>query len=1129
MASKRNPGLDKSSVAAIKALLQRNGDINPFLAAAFGDDADDSVVNLWDDARNNLTPAELVEELLSAATACYSCHKPALRQKAALTTSTIKFEDIDPEAFIDAWVIVNAGNKRRVEFEFDHDERTFHSVCSCHKQHCVHSAQLMIEIIRQLKQPGSELLTAILGEDHAQDEQQQLQNQTLKMLQQLTRTSPAETVSLDELPAVKAERVVWNLSISNDYDRVDVELKPVKQQEKKTGGWTKGREVGLQTFCDMSKDLWSATDRAIDAKIERTSWYPNFQLKLEDALPLLAGTESFQLNRKPAHLEIRSFEVVVSDAEEGWKLTTSPTELEKQWGGSDEIRTIQTQGGILVDGESAGRVAWFPASNEAIGLLRHLRTNQIIFTEDQRDELLAELTVLQSSFPVSLPESLGGEEIPEVTDLCLLLQMKKTGTLDATVCVRNSQKTLMLPGEGLIRRHDKHDGNPVQLVRDAQAERDQAAQIAKQLNLYSFQPTREWTWQIDDPEDVVSLLSASSELVNDKCLTVIWHKASAQQFNIIGSLTTANVSVRVSKQRDWFGVNGTCKIGDQEIPLQDLLHGLRAPSMLSGFVEVEPGKWAAIADELKATLQRLADVTNNSRGKLQMDSSAAMAMSAIEEQALNIEADKAWQKCMKKVRSIETINPDPPASLDCDLRDYQLAGFRWMCRLAEWGVGGILADDMGLGKTVQALAVLLQRIESGPALVIAPTSLGFNWEQECRRFAPSLTPRLLRDANRTELIESVSEGDVIICSYGLALRETELLQTVNWGTLVLDEAQNIKNSNAKTAKEIRKLKADWKVALTGTPMENHLGELWSIFRAVSPGILGPWEQFRKKFAAPIEKDNDNERRQALSRVISPFILRRAKSEVLQDLPERSETNLMIELTPQERQRYDQVRLAAIGELDDLGVGGDLASDQRFKVLQLLTRLRQLSCHVKLVDENWDAGSSKLKMLMQQLEELKSEGSRPLIFSQFTSHLALIKEACDTHGISYQYLDGQTTPKARQQRVEAFQNGEGDAFLISLKAGGTGLNLTAADYVIHMDPWWNPAVEDQATDRAHRIGQTNRVMVYRIIARDTIEEQILSLHEEKRDLVEGVLSGSEASAKLSTEELAALIRNQGAPV
>jgi SNF2 family DNA or RNA helicase len=292
-------------------------------------------------------------------------------------------------------------------------------------------------------------------------------------------------------------------------------------------------------------------------------------------------------------------------------------------------------------------------------------------------------------------------------------------------------------------------------------------------------------------------------------------------------------------------------------------------------------------------------------------------------------------------------------------------------------------------------------------------------------------------------------------------------------------------------------------------------------------VLGSWEQFRRRFAAPIEKDGKSDRRAALAQVIAPFILRRSKGEVLKDLPSRTETNLMVDLSPDERLRYDQMRLAAVTELDQIG-DENLSHDQRFKVLQMLTRLRQLSCHIGLVDDQWKGSSSKLDVLMEQLEQLKERGNRPLIFSQFTTHLSLIRESLDKAGITYQYLDGQTTPAQRQERVEAFQRGESDAFLISLKAGGTGLNLTAADYVIHMDPWWNPAVEDQATDRAHRIGQTKPVMVYRIIARGTIEEQILKMHDEKRDLVDGVLSGSDASAKLSTKELAEMIR-QGVEV
>lgn len=630
----------------------------------------------------------------------------------------------------------------------------------------------------------------------------------------------------------------------------------------------------------------------------------------------------------------------------------------------------------------------------------------------------------------------------------------------------------------------------------------------------------EWLYRVSEPGEADRILSEAAKLVTDGELKVLWHPDSVNRMQVIGRLTASNVRVSVSRRRDWFGLEGGCVIGDTEIPLKELLVSLGRRSS-GGLVEVSPGKWASMTEELRRALVRLGDVSHESRGKLQLDASAAPVMRVLEEAQVHTEADKHWKKCFERMTELREINPEPPAGLKAVLRDYQLEGFRWLSRLAHWGTGGILADDMGLGKTVQTLALLLTRTESGPALVIAPTSLGFNWQRECERFTPSMRPVLFRETDRLDLKNQVGDGDLVICSYGLALREAELLREIEWGTLVLDEAQNVKNSSSKTAVAVRGLSAKWKLALTGTPMENHLGELWSIFYTIAPGVLGTWEQFRRRFAGPIEKDRDAERREGLSRVISPFVLRRSKAEVLKDLPARTETNLMVDLSVEERERYDRMRLSTVKELDSLG--DQLTQDQRFRVLQMLTRLRQLSCHVGLVDNSWSGGSSKIDVLMERMQQLKERGSRPLVFSQFTSHLALIAKSCEAAGISFHYLDGQTSPHQRQERVEAFQRGEGDAFLISLKAGGTGLNLTAADYVIHMDPWWNPAVEDQATDRTHRIGQTKPVMVYRIIARGTIEEQILSLHDQKRDLVDGVLAGADAAARLSTKELAELIR------
>jgi SNF2 family DNA or RNA helicase len=369
----------------------------------------------------------------------------------------------------------------------------------------------------------------------------------------------------------------------------------------------------------------------------------------------------------------------------------------------------------------------------------------------------------------------------------------------------------------------------------------------------------------------------------------------------------------------------------------------------------------------------------------------------------------------------------------------------------------------------------------------------------------------------------VGEGDLVITSYGLALRDAEKLAKTRWGTLVLDEAQFIKNARTRTARAVRDLHADWKLALTGTPLENHLGELWSIFRAVSPGLFGHWERFRERFVDPIEKQKDHRRRHALSRTIRPFILRRTKSEVLSELPQRTEVQLTAELSKPERKLYEDARLWAVTHLADAADDGE---DHRFQVLAALTRLRQLACHPALVDASWTGSSAKLDLLLETVDELREGRHRALVFSQFTQHLALIRKALDERGIPYQYLDGRTPARQREQRVEAFQRGEGDLFLISLKAGGTGLNLTAADYVIHMDPWWNPAVEDQATDRAHRIGQSRPVTVYRLVAEDTIEEQILALHADKRNLVADILAGSDQAARLSTQELVDLIRTGG---
>jgi superfamily II DNA or RNA helicase len=1059
-------------------------------------------------------PQDLLSEWEDSLDTVCEDHGRQSRLKGERLRGSMKLLNVRPEGGCEV-EFVCAGKRFRGTFELDVSAYSFSITCSCsHGDLCEHTWYFANQLRLMLQNPKSELVRMIQGETTSDLALQQ----TFTMLQALARNARHDHQS-NESPAESEKplsRYVWD--VSTDHYSGSLDVNPCLQVEKKNGGWTKGRECSLETFLQSNRENWTDADQRIVSLIRQERWQ-NPTISLPDLLRVLAGTDQFFFEREAFELSVAPLEIIVSETEEGLRLSTSATDLAAQASGNAQI--LDAVRGVLAVLPDQKRAVFFSGPVHSSQICTQLLKNRSIVPDARKEDLLKELEPLKSCMPVRLPESIAGRELIYAGIPVLMLHLRRNGTLDASILIRDRNQMLQTPGEGLARIHEQLDGQPVQHVRDQPGELMLAAEIAETLSLRKGVPLARWSWRIADPDQISSLLSATGELVEHEKMSVVWHKDSVSRFDVIGRLTAQNVRVDVKRQRDWFGLSGTCHIGNQEIPLKELLAGIHGRSM-NGMIEVSPGKWAAIATELSSALKRLSDVSLETRGKLQLDASAAPVMSALEAVHVRIESDKHWDKCLQRLQDATETVHDPPAGLNAQLRDYQLDGFRWLCRLSHWGIGGILADDMGLGKTVQTLALLLTRMESGPALVIAPTSLGFNWQRECERFAPTLTPILFRDIDRVELKEKAADGDLVICSYGLALREAELLKEIRWGTLILDEAQNIKNSNSKTAAQIRTFQADWKVALTGTPMENHLGELWSIFHTVAPGVLGAWEQFRRRFAGPIEKDRNTDRCEALSKVISPFVLRRSKNEVLKDLPERTETSLLVDLSAEERQRYDQMRLAAVGELEQIG-DDNLSHDQRFRVLQMLTRLRQLSCHIGLVDESWKGSSSKLQVLMEQLTQLKERGHRPLIFSQFTSHLALIRTACDEAGITYQYLDGQTTPAARQERVEAFQNGEGDAFLISLKAGGTGLNLTAADYVIHMDPWWNPAVEDQATDRAHRIGQTKPVMVYRIIARGTIEEQILKLHDEKRDLVDGVLSGADAAARLSTRELAEMIR------
>jgi len=505
------------------------------------------------------------------------------------------------------------------------------------------------------------------------------------------------------------------------------------------------------------------------------------------------------------------------------------------------------------------------------------------------------------------------------------------------------------------------------------------------------------------------------------------------------------------------------------------------------------------------------------------------AMDAVNMRWFGGERVKRLGEKLKSFSEVEVV--DVPNSFKGELRDYQKDGLNWLEFLREYEMGGILADDMGLGKTVQTLAyIACEKEKNGldkPVLVVAPTSLMFNWQREAEHFTPELKVLKLHGTERKAHYDKIQDNDIILTTYPLLARDKEKLLEVEYHTIILDEAQNIKNPKTKVAQTALQLKGDNRICLTGTPLENHLGELWSLFNFLMPGLLGSEKEFRMFYRKPIEKEGNESRRKALVRRLKPFMLRRTKEKVARELPPKTEMVRTSEMKKSQRELYETIRIS-MHEKVRKAISEKGFSRSHIVVLDALLKLRQVCCDPKLLKIEHAKNvkeSAKLEQLREMLPEMVEEGRRILLFSQFVSMLKLIEEVLQKENIDYVKLTGQT--KDRQKPVERFQNGEVPVFLISLKAGGTGLNLTAADTVIHYDPWWNPAVENQATDRAHRIGQDKPVFVYKLITSGTVEEKILQMQEKKRSLAEGIFDvNSKAARKLTSKDISALFEPMG---
>jgi len=572
-----------------------------------------------------------------------------------------------------------------------------------------------------------------------------------------------------------------------------------------------------------------------------------------------------------------------------------------------------------------------------------------------------------------------------------------------------------------------------------------------------------------------------------------------------------NIKFRVQSDIDWFDVQAEVDFEGHGVVFPELLQALERGDSI---VQLDDGSLGILPEEWLEQIGMIAGLGTLDHESLRFSNSQAALLDALLSAQENVDVDDRFEELRTRFKSISGVETvDVPKNFRGALRDYQRDGLSWMCFLRDFGLGGCLADDMGLGKTVQFIALLLEHRAKTknpkPTMVVVPRSVMFNWHSECEKFAPELKVMDYSGMDRGALRAEFENHDVILTTYGTVRRDIAALTELTFEFVVLDEAQTIKNPSSQIARASRLLHARHRLALSGTPIENNAGDLWSIFEFLNPGMLGRSSAFRNHVADPESSDT----REVVARGLRPFILRRTKKEVAAELPNRLEETIYCDMNTEQRRLYDELRIhyreSLLGLVEDKGL-----ARSKMHVLEALLRLRQAACHPALLDRGEQSDPyAKLEFLIPHLRELVAENHKSLVFSQFTSMLSIVRHHLDEAGIEYEYLDGQT--RDRKAHVERFQEDDScRIFLISLKAGGLGLNLTAAEYVFLLDPWWNPAVEAQAIDRAHRVGQTKTVFAYRMICRDTVEEKILALQKKKRDLADAILAGDSTGSILS---------------
>lgn len=910
-------------------------------------------------------------------------------------------------------------------------------------------------------------------------------------------TDPKETAS--ERPS---KRLIYTIG---DYENMEV----LSQYTLKSGAWSVGSRVNIDKFMRQELEEMDDTDRRI---VSTSRSYSYYSIYARYAIPQLVGSDRVfyddRKSRQPIEITEEKPFLAIEKAQNGFVIKTN-VPFKSQYCESNDPYVIRRDDKTHF---TVFRLTGF--ERKAINSLIALG----MFPKQAEPALNQFLERISGKIEVHSDLLEGGSSLEKKEGLSrLVLRIvpnKEDFTMGVLAQPLEGGKIRLMAGIGDDVVFDEADGIRYQVSRNLGAEKANFNEIKEfvQTELH----TTLGTYQAElNPDELLSLL----EFVNDKTDRFEMEWPEGKRLNLKAKLSKSAFNMQLTSKENWFEVEGNVQIGNDLVSAMDFLNLISQGIYNERYIKLNETDYIALSENLAKYLRRLEGLTQQSHGKSRIPFYQVGALAEIVNgTGGSIKKDKGLDELMDKIEKAAKMKITIPKQLKAQLRDYQREGFEWMVRLSGWGAGACLADDMGLGKTVQTIAFLLHKAKEGPSLVICPASVMLNWANELSRFAPALEVKILNEsADRDKMLSKAKAYDVVLTTYGLLVREEKTLTACEWNIICLDEAHTIKNRGTKMSAAAMKLKSQSRVILTGTPIQNYLSELWNLFQFLNPGLLGTFDNFMQKYIIPIEQDGNKERQRQLKRMITPFLLRRTKAEVIEELPEKTDITLRIPLDKKETAAYETMREAAEQALQ---------SEEKVDVntLAQITKLRQAACAISLVQKEWAFDASKITTAVDLVNDIVGAGNSVLVFSQFTSFLTMVKTEIEKRigKDKLFYLDGSTTIRKREKMVADFQHGAVPVFLISLKAGGLGLNLTNANYVIHLDPWWNPAIEQQATDRAYRIGQNKNVTVYHLIAENTIEEKILRLHQTKRDLADSLLNDSNVSRAMTIEDLRYLV-------